>query len=199
MSDPGRETRETYERIADTYFARRQDRSSVSGFLDQFVDGLTGDRVLDVGCGPGFETKALADRGLRAVGFDLSLSMLRVSKSTYGCPVVQGDMRHLPFLERFDGVWACASLLHLPRADAPAALRSFHDALRAGGLLYVAVKRGIGEGIDTKPFGEPRFFTYWQDEPFDREIAAAGFEIVQGLDVGGPEDLMLQRYARKCG
>lgn len=191
-------TRRSYNLLAQDYYDRRQDRSVLDPLIDHFLEQLAaGDRVLDVGCGPGFESNTLRQRGLHVVSFDLSLSMLRVAGKSFKGPVTLGDMRCLPFNRAFDAIWSCASLLHLSRSEVPAALNSFRDSLNDDGVLFVAVKRGEGEETHSRPFGQPRFFTYWQDEPFDKLLIEAGFRIETTGPYSDPEHPWLHRIARK--
>ncbi len=175
MTNP---TIDAYDREA-VDFAQRNWDTHLDRMLDAFARGLPpGARVLDLGCGPGRDIALLSARGFRVMGLDLSTGMLtearRRAVSSEG--LVCADMRSLPVARGpLDGVWACASLLHLPRADAPAALSECKRVLRSRGRIYVGVKLGEGEAWDTK-FGR-RFFTYYQPDDFAELVNAAGFSI----------------------
>jgi len=137
--------------------------------------------ALDVGCGPGQYARALESGGLRVVALDLSTSMLRQAHASGTPRLVRADMRRLPFASGCtDGCFACASLLHLPRAQASQALLEFRRVLRTGGALYVGVKEGQGEQWVAGQEGYERFFVYYQPEEIDRTIQAAGFDLVDG-------------------
>ncbi len=150
--------------------------------LDRFREMMpTGGLALDVGCGPGQYARALGSRGLRVVALDLSRGMLRQAQINETPWLVRADMRRLPIAnELAAGCFVCASLLHLPRPQAPRALAEFRRVLRPGGALYAGVKEGKGEEWVTAQQGHERFFSYYQPEEFDRLIRAAGFEIVDG-------------------
>ena len=199
MSESTETTRSTYNLVAREYYDRRKDRSELDPLIEHFVGQVSQDAlVLDVGCGPGFESNTLRKRGLRVVNFDLSLSMLRVDGENHPGARVLGDMRCLPFVRSsFDAIWSCASLLHLRRSDLPAALNSFRMTLEDGGILFTSVKRGEGEETHSRPFGQPRFFTYWQDEPFDKLLIEAGFRIETTGPYSDPKHPWLHRIARK--
>ncbi|RLC83153.1 MAG: hypothetical protein DRJ03_17995 [Chloroflexi bacterium] len=170
----------TYDHIAARYAAR--EAYPLERELTRFRQ-MAPERglVLDVGCGPGQYARALESRGLRVVALDLSMSMLRQAHTSGTPRLVRADMRRLPFASGCtDGCFACASLLHLPRTQAPQVLLEFHRVLRTGGALYVGVKEGRGEEWVADPQGYERFFAYYQPEEIDRLIQAAGFEIVDG-------------------
>lgn len=179
-------TAATYDRIADRYAARATyPLEQELACFRQMVS--TGGLVLDVGCGPGQYARALEAQELRVVGLDLSSGMLQQAQAKArrrrrGAPrLVRADMRQLPVADACaDGCFACASLLHLPRTQAPQALAEFRRVLHPGGALYVGVKEGEGEAWVADPEGQERFFAYYWLEEIDRLIEAAGFEIVDG-------------------
>ena len=182
--DPLRGTRTTYDRIAGRFLEKTRSRDSLMPWLDAFAARLpSASLVADVGGGPGFDAAQLRARGLRAVTLDLSLGMLRCGVREFPGPRILADMRALPFAPgSLGGIWASASLLHLERADVGAALAGFRAALQPGGLLHVGVKQGSGAGWETARYGsdEPRFFTYWSEAAFDRELEGAGFRTLEG-------------------
>ena len=191
-------TRETYNSVAQSYFDRRQDRSAMSPLIDHFSKQITpGDLVLGVGCGPGFESNTLRQRGFRVVSLDLSISMLNVAGSSFEGLRTLGDMRFLPFNQAFDAIWCCASLLRLRRSDVPIALKSMRSSLKPDGILFAALKRGEGEETHSRPFGQPRFFAYWQEEPFDQRLQEAGFKIETRGPYTEPDHPWLHRIARR--
>lgn len=200
--DPIHGTIATYNQIAATYAQLWQDRSVLAADVAQFaaLAGPNG-RVLDIGCGAGFDTAVLHQHGLRAIGVDLSWEMMQAGRQQgVAAQFVQADMRALPFgagLGGLDGLWACASLLHLPRPEVPAALQTFARLLRPGGAFYLSVKLGDDEGWTTEKYGRRRFFTYWQPETLDPLLAAAGFQIVSGSIRQGRHDTWLSRLAQK--
>lgn len=172
-------TIETYDRIAAEY-AQNTWHIRLERALDSFARYLIpAARVLDLGCGPGRDLELLRQRGYRVIGADLSPGMLREAHARVGGALVCGDMCALPFAaQSFDGVWLCASLLHLPRADAPRALAEARRILRATRPLFVGVQQGTGERwVETSG---ARLFTYYQADELAALVRAAGF-IVQDL------------------
>jgi SAM-dependent methyltransferase len=169
-------TIETYDAIA-AEFARQTWDIRLTRAWTGFARHLTpAARVLDLGCGPGRDIEWLRARGYRALGADLSLGMLRQARARVGGDLTCCDMRVLPFpAGAFEGVWLCAALLHLPRADAPRALAAARRVLRGASPLYVGVQQGVGERWD-KARGA-RLFTYYQSDELAALVYAAKFAV----------------------
>lgn len=181
------ETIETYDRHADEYVERHADRSVVADLVDRFCSMTDGDRVLDAGCGPGWETETFDERGYDPVGLDLSAAFLERGRDRHAGRYLRGDMRRVPVAnDSVDGVWALASLLHLPRGDADAALAEFARVCRPGGTLFVAVKDGDGTMAGDSYETDRRTFTLYREADLRERIAAAGFAVVESeTDPGG--------------
>jgi SAM-dependent methyltransferase len=168
-------TIETYDRNAADYAARVWD-IVLTRALDSFTSYLSpGALVLDLGCGPGRDLELLQQRGVRALGIDLSLGMLREARRRVGGALAQADMCRLPLAgDCLNGVWFCAALLHLPRERAPQAIGEVHRALRPGGVVYISVRRGSGQAWRDE-YGT-RFFSYYQPDELNELMAKGGFE-----------------------
>jgi ubiquinone/menaquinone biosynthesis C-methylase UbiE len=129
--------------------------------------------ILDLGAGAGRDAFAFASRGLRVVAIDPSAGLLAAAAKRCADPqtsdlvrFVRGKSPDVPFCPcSFAGVWACASLLHLPKSILPAALTGVARILVPGGLLFLALKEGATEEEDD----QGRFFAYY-DEGEVRQI-----------------------------
>jgi SAM-dependent methyltransferase len=108
---------------------------------------------------------------------DLSARMLAQARQQGATgPLVQADMTRLPLRPgSVDGLWLCASLLHVPKRGAPAVLAGLARALRDGGTLALTVKQGDGERWTQT--GGWRFFAYWQPDELDATLATAGLRV----------------------
>ena len=124
---------------------------------------------------------ALAQGG-QVIGADLSTGMLTLAQAAIPGRAVQLDMRHLAFADgAFAGVWCMASLLHLPKADAPDALREMYRVLAPGGALVLGVQGGNGEGWEGVAYAAPaeRFFARYQPEEVATLLTSTGFTVRQ--------------------
>ena len=183
VDDPFKRTMQTYNQVADQYVERdrRGGRWDTPGeSFQRFAPHLKpGAQVLDLGCGPGVETIHFRNAGFHAVGMDFSTGMLQQAREQVGEGFGQADMRQLPLASAcFDAVWMQASLLHLPRVDAPRAVGEAYRVLRPGGLYYMSVKQGDGEEYLSNLGGQPRYFIYYQPDEVRQLVTGAGFTIM---------------------
>lgn len=115
------------------------------------VDGIEpGGVVLDVGCGPGRVSARLAERGLRAVGVDLSADMVRTARSAHrDVPFVCGDLHSMPFADQsFAGAVAWYSIIHTEPVALVPALEEMARVLRPNGLVLIAFQAGEGTSVE---------------------------------------------------
>jgi SAM-dependent methyltransferase len=129
--------------------------------------------ILDLGCGPGRDLATFRRLGHHAVGLDGAQAFVALARAATGCEVLQQDFIALDLpAERFDGVFANASLFHVPRAALPEALRRLHVALKSGGVLFSSNPRGDNrEGFTGERYGCFYDLATWQ-----ALLTAAGFE-----------------------
>ncbi|WP_295588405.1 bifunctional 2-polyprenyl-6-hydroxyphenol methylase/3-demethylubiquinol 3-O-methyltransferase UbiG [uncultured Lamprocystis sp.] len=104
-----------------------------------------GQKILDAGCGSGRDTRAFLDRGYTVTAFDASAELAALAAAHVGQPVQVLRFQDLEWTQAFDGIWACASLLHVPATELPDVLSRLARALRPGGVLYASFKFGSGE------------------------------------------------------
>jgi len=171
-------TRQTYDQhageIAERFWGVELPRS-----WQAFLSALpTQACIIDIGCGAGRDVYHFIGQGASAFGVDYSAGLLGEAVKRGANVFAQADMRTLPLAAAcFDGAWLCASLLHLPREDVPGVLRDAHRCLKPGGMLYISLKQGTGEGWETRE--GPRFFTYFSSNEIKQMLTQAGFAVRQ--------------------
>ena len=136
-----------YEEFAAEFFGSTVG-VDMTPFHQRFLARLKpGAHILDAGCGSGRDAKAFADAGFRVTAFDASPELARRASAHCGFEVAVRRFEEVDEVSQFDGIWCCASLLHVPLAGMPATLERLWRALRPGGILYVSFKQGSGERV----------------------------------------------------
>jgi 2-polyprenyl-3-methyl-5-hydroxy-6-metoxy-1,4-benzoquinol methylase len=105
----------------------------------------SGGRILDAGCGSGRDSKAFLELGYHVISMDASDKMVSATTRLTGQQAICLRHQDVIFENQFDGIWACASLLHVPRAELPDVMRRYRTALRSSGILFASFKLGRGE------------------------------------------------------
>jgi SAM-dependent methyltransferase len=162
-----------YDQHAAEYFDRTA-TADLSSLYERFVRHLKpGAAVLDVGAGSGRDMKALKARGFRLLGIDASCKLAECASEFSGaiCEPIRFDQ--IRFRNRFDGIWACASLLHVPKRSMPDVLHKLFVSLKRNGVLFVSLRHGDGESVSS----DGRFFAYCRSGELRSFIENAGFWI----------------------
>lgn len=149
----------------DVSFSELQDR-----FLHKLEDNAY---ILDFGCGSGRDTKAFLTKGYRVDAADGSEEICKIASEYTGINVRQMLFSRLDEQNKYDGVWACSSILHLSKSELKPVLIKIAEALKTGGVFYTCFKYGDFEGERGG-----RFFSDFTEETFLKYI-----EDVQGLTI----------------
>ena len=146
-------------------------------FLNYLPDSA---HILDLGCGSGRDSKAFLEQGYTVTAMDGSIECCKLASDYIGQEVICQTFEELDFDQAFDGVWACASLLHVPYGELTGIFMKIAQALKRGGVLYASFKYGEFEGER-----HGRYFTDLNEvrlkvllEPVE------GFEIVETFVTG---------------
>jgi SAM-dependent methyltransferase len=172
-SDPVAETLLYYEQNAARY-AGDTAHIDMAPLYEPFLALVpAGGRILDAGCGPGRDGLAFMARGYEVLAIDGASAMVRAAAAA-GVPARRLRFQEMAFESEFDGAWACASLLHVPRAEIVDVLGRLARAVRDGGCVYLSFKQGAGER-----WRSGRLFNDYTKEEVRRLIAgAAGLGLV---------------------
>ena len=169
-----RDTLAHYEERAEDFWAGTRDHDVLQNRA-ALLDHITAEapyRLLDFGCGPGRDLKAFADMGHAPVGLDGTVSFAEMARSFSGCTVWQQDFLALDLpAEHFDGVFANASLFHVPAQELPRVLRALHATLKPRGVLFSSNPRGNNE----EGWNRGRYGAYHDIESWRAYVEAAGF------------------------
>ena len=149
--------------------------SDMSLWRDKFEKYIPdGGHILDAGCGSGRDSKAFFKHGYSVVAFDASREMCKFASEYLGFEVWQMRFDEICFDEEFDGVWACASLLHVDADKIADAMNNIKNELKDNGVIYASFK--YGDGTTSK--GD-RSFTNMNKEGIAQLMAGCGFEILE--------------------
>ncbi len=103
--------------------------------------------ILDFGCGSGRDTKYFLEHGYKVDAIDGSLELCKLASAHTGIKVRQMLFQELQERERYDGIWACASILHVAKNELPDILQRMYNALKPNGIIYASFKYGEFEGV----------------------------------------------------
>lgn len=141
---------------------------------DKFIQLLQGKNILDFGCGSGRDTKYFLEAGLNVVATDGSEELCRLASEYTGITVKQMLFQDLDEVNRYNGIWACSSILHLPKIELKPVFVKMADALTDNGIIYTSFKYGDFEGIRNGRFFSD--FTIDTFTDFCREIQGIAIE-----------------------
>jgi SAM-dependent methyltransferase len=164
-----------YNQHADSFWQGTKDHD-VSQNRDAFLEHLYGKgpfRILDFGCGPGRDLKVFKDIGHEAVGLEGAERFVEFARRYSGCEVWLQDFLALQLpAEYFDGIFANASLFHVPSQELPRVLTELCAALKPAGVLFSSNPRGDNE----EGWSGERYGVYYDWEQWRDLLIAAGFE-----------------------
>ncbi len=137
-----------YDRMAEDYWSETRDRDLQADYelFFRFIEGKSPFTLLDLGCGPGRDLRHFASLGHRALGIDGSARFAAMARAHSGCEVQEQDFLTLNLpAQHFDGIFASASLFHIPPQHLPSVLRVLFASLKPRGILFTLNPRGNDE------------------------------------------------------
>jgi len=143
---------EYYNQYASVYFENTVNLD-LSDIIRPFTSYLEeGASILDLGCGSGRDSLTFLDMGYDVTALDGSEEMCSLANIHTDLDVLHMQYEDLDFDEVFDGIWACASLVHLEKSELPGIIKKISRALKPGGIFYMSVHKGDFEGIRNQRF-----------------------------------------------
>ena len=151
-----------YNQNADAFIEGTQNADMTRQYRFFFKHASQVDKLLDLGCGSGRDSAYFASLGFQVTAVDGSEELCKRVRANYGMDAQCVRFEELSFEEVFDAVWACASLLHVPKAEMPQVLARVSAALKPGGILYASFKYGREERVENG-----RFFNDYTEADLD--------------------------------
>lgn len=156
------ETLSYYNQNADAFIegTQKADMSKQYRLFSKYLS--PGCKLLDLGCGSGRDSAYFSSLGFEVTAVDGSEELCKRVKASYGIDALCIKFEDLSFVSEFDAIWACASLLHVKKADMPNVLGKVSAALKPGGVLYASFKYGSDERVC-----DGRFFNDYTQNDLD--------------------------------
>jgi len=156
MKNLNKETINWYNKNAEDYF-KETNILPMKDKYPQFLQYIPqGGKILDAGCGSGRDAKYFYDMGYHITAFDASEELGKLARKKTGLNIINTTFADFTSEETFDGIWASASLLHVPKKEFDASFSNLIKHLKKDGILYASMKYGNNEAKDSKG----RFFNY---------------------------------------
>ncbi|ERJ11898.1 class I SAM-dependent methyltransferase [Haloplasma contractile] len=168
-------TREYYNKHAQAFIENtiKHDLSTQYAFFEQHLPD-TG-KILDIGFGSGRDSLYFSKK-YEVTSIDNSEEFVNIGKALLNNDVILMDVKDMDFNSEFDGIWACASLLHVPYKELPLALNNCYRALKKGGVMYASFKYGNFEGER-----KGRYFTDLNEDRLRALLENTGFELINTM------------------
>lgn len=170
----------TYNKLAKDYDDETSDfwKRFPRTFLDKFIE-LSGNKIIDIGSGPGRDGLLLQDAGKQVVCIDASAAMIKLSLKR-GLNSILAEFDHLPFEnELFDGAWSYTSLLHIPKKSVDTSLQEISRILKQSGIFALGLIEGNTEGYKiSSGVDMPRWFSFYQKDEVVNLCKKHNFELI---------------------
>ncbi len=172
----------SYNRNAREWINTHSDVNFHLKNLAQFKKHLPGGKILEIGCAGGRDAKMLIEAGYDYVGTDITEGFIEVArKNLPQAKFYQRSVYDLQFPDnKFDGFWASATLLHIPKSRIGEALKELHRVTRKNGVGFISLKQGMEQKVIRDDKGDmSRFFSFYFPRVFNKILKNNGFEILK--------------------
>lgn len=179
-------TKQTYDQTASTWSGVHRSKGFWATEMENFHRLLPNGKILEIGSGGGRDAKELIELGYEYVGTDISTGLIEVARQNlpneafYNQSVYDLDFEG----EKFDGFWASAVLLHIPKDRIGETLERIKNVVAARAIGFISLKDGVGEKVERDEIDGKqleRFFSYWQKEEFARVLQENGYTVADYL------------------
>lgn len=158
-------------------------------------------KILDIGCASGRDVEYLSEEGFNITGIDLSKNLIKEAKKKFKGKFKHMDMAQMSFKDAsFDAIWCHATLCHVKKGSAVSVLKEFYRALKKGGVVYIGLRSGKGQGMVA--FSETgnmeRFFAFYELDELVTLMKKAGFSVLKAYsEKDGYSGTWLNVFAKK--
>lgn len=177
------------------------DMANLYAEFEKYID--FGGKILDLGCGSGRDSLYFYKKGYQVLAIDPSIAMCEETRKRVPIEVLLMGAEEIEFIERFDAVWACASLIHVAKEEMDATISKIMQALKFGGIFYASWKYGHGERVSNG-----RYFAYFIEQELVDIVSAIDNLVIikvwitedakfQKEDIGWLNILVKKEY-KKC-
>lgn len=153
-------TLDYYNKNSEEYFNSTLNVDMANTYKEFLKLVPEGGKILDLGCGSGRDSMNFMKLGYEVTAVDGSKELAKKASALLGKEVIASTFEELELKEKFRGIWACASLLHIKREDLKTVLNNLYNNLEDNGVFYMSFKYGEKEYVDDKN----RYFNCFTDE-----------------------------------
>ncbi|MFI3272649.1 MAG: methyltransferase domain-containing protein [Pseudomonadota bacterium] len=187
-------THRYYEENAEQYIAGTVNLDVTHLYTDFLKNISPYGHILDAGCGSGRDTLYFLQHGYEVSAFDRSSSLVESARLRTGIDVKVLSFEDMDYKDVFDGIWACASLLHTPLTEIPTIINKLRAALKPNGVLYCSFKQGLEDWTDAKG----RFFVGMTEEKLKALLEHCGFTVlVQRMEISARQECWISAIGQK--